>query len=225
VTIQVVAFVALIFAAVGVQRFFPVGPTLGTIISITGAFLLFWGYYLIFEWLWAGRTPGKRLVRIRVVDMNGTPIGFTQSLIRNLIRIVDFLPSAYGVGLVAMFSNARARRLGDFAAGTLVVKERSVKADILPAAPIPTSGPFVITHAVGQGDPEELTWAIGALLPGDIALMVEFLNRAPALPSAARRRLALGIAERVRERIGAREPLDPVRFIERVADLSREGSS
>jgi uncharacterized RDD family membrane protein YckC len=87
-------------------------------------FGLIWGYYLLFELLWNGQTPGKRLARTQVVQANGAPAGFTDIAIRNLVRIVDFLPVAYGVGLVVMFSNRRARRLGDFAANTLVIRRR-----------------------------------------------------------------------------------------------------
>jgi uncharacterized RDD family membrane protein YckC len=88
-------------------------------------FLIFWGYYVLFEYLWNGQTPGKRLVHIRVVRLDGNPAGFVEVMVRNLVRIVDFLPSGYGLGLLVMFFNGQARRLGDFAAGTLVIKERA----------------------------------------------------------------------------------------------------
>ncbi|MBI1297144.1 RDD family protein [bacterium] len=88
-------------------------------------FLIFWGYYIFFEYVWNGQTPGKRLVKIRVLRMDGNPVGFIDVVIRNLVRIVDFLPSGYGVGLVVMFVNGQSRRLGDFAAGTFVVRERA----------------------------------------------------------------------------------------------------
>lgn len=87
-------------------------------------FVLLWGYYVIFEWLWNGQTPGKRVAKVRVVRMDGNPAGFLEIIVRNLVRMIDFLPSGYGVGLIVMFFNQRARRLGDYAAGTLVVKER-----------------------------------------------------------------------------------------------------
>ncbi|MEZ4733851.1 MAG: RDD family protein [Caldilineaceae bacterium] len=89
-------------------------------------FLIIWGYYVVFELIWNGQTPGKRWTRLRVVRVNGNPAGFLDVAIRNLVRIVDFLPTGYGVGLTVMFLNQQARRLGDYAAGTLVVKERSI---------------------------------------------------------------------------------------------------
>lgn len=88
-------------------------------------FLIFWGYYVLFEYLWNGQTPGKRVVHIRVVRTDGNPAGVIEVMVRNLVRIVDFLPSGYGLGLLVMFFNRQARRLGDFAAGTLVIKERA----------------------------------------------------------------------------------------------------
>jgi len=84
-----------------------------------------WGYYIFFEMLWNGQTPGKRWAGLRVIRADGTPITLSESLIRNLARLVDFLPFAYGVGIVAMFLDKQARRLGDLAAGTLVVHDRA----------------------------------------------------------------------------------------------------
>ncbi|MEZ4664081.1 MAG: RDD family protein [Caldilineaceae bacterium] len=87
-------------------------------------FVLFWGYYIVFELLWNGQTPGKRVAQTRVVRMDGNPMRFWDNIIRNLVRFIDFMPSAYGVGLITMFCNRHARRLGDFAAGTIVIKEQ-----------------------------------------------------------------------------------------------------
>lgn len=88
-------------------------------------FILIWGYFVIFELAWNGQTPGKRWAKLRVVRVNGNPAGFLDVVIRNLVRMVDFLPVGYGLGLTVMFFNQQARRLGDFAAGTIVIKERA----------------------------------------------------------------------------------------------------
>jgi uncharacterized RDD family membrane protein YckC len=88
-------------------------------------FALLWGYYILFELLLNGQSPGKRLAKLRVVRLDGGPIGFGEAAVRNLVRIIDFLPVGYGVGLVTMFCNRQTRRLGDLAAGTLVVKHQS----------------------------------------------------------------------------------------------------
>ena len=100
-------------------------PLLAWIIGAAGliSFGFLWGYYIFFEMLWNGQSPGKRRAKLRVIRADGTPITLTESIIRNLVRLVDFLPLYYGVGVVTMFVNEQSRRLGDLAAGTLVVRE------------------------------------------------------------------------------------------------------
>ena len=102
------------------------------------AFAFLWGYYIFFELLWNGQSPGKRMVGLRVLRANGAPITLAESLIRNLVRLIDFLPMYYGVGVVTMFIDSKSRRLGDLAAGTLVVRERArITLESL-ASPLPT---------------------------------------------------------------------------------------
>lgn len=84
-------------------------------------FGLEWLYPVVFE-VWKGATPGKRAMGLAVVHDDGTPIGLPASMIRNLLRVVDFLPLLYGVGLVAVLLDRDFRRLGDLAAGTLVLR-------------------------------------------------------------------------------------------------------
>jgi len=84
-------------------------------------FLLEWGYPVVFEVTNKGQTPGKRALGLKVVREDGTPVGWSASMVRSLLACVDFLPFGYGTGLIAMFTGARFQRLGDLAAGTLVV--------------------------------------------------------------------------------------------------------
>ncbi len=102
------------------------------------AFVLLWGYYVFFELLWNGQSPGKRWVGLRVIRTDGTPIALTESLVRNLVRLIDFMPMAYGFGVVTMFLNSQARRLGDLAAGTLVVHDQ-VKLSLQDVRPVQMS--------------------------------------------------------------------------------------
>jgi uncharacterized RDD family membrane protein YckC len=88
------------------------------------AIAAFVGYFAISEAVWSGKTLGKLALRLRVVDGRGGPLSAGQALIRNLVRLVDFLPFYYAVGAVTMFVNRRGQRLGDLAAGTVVVRER-----------------------------------------------------------------------------------------------------
>ena len=86
------------------------------------------GYDIFFEVLASGRTPGKRLNGMRVVRSGGEPVGFLTSAIRNVLRLVDFLPFAYVIGATAILATRKNQRLGDLAAGTLVVRDRASKA-------------------------------------------------------------------------------------------------
>ena len=87
------------------------------------AFLLFFGYFIVFEWRFNGRTPGKRLLGIRVVRDGGFPLDFTSAVIRNVVRILEIGLGFYAVSAIATLTSPANRRLGDMAAGTIVVRE------------------------------------------------------------------------------------------------------
>src|SRR6202453_4051205 len=87
-------------------------------------FCLIWGYFALFEAYWHGQTPGKRAMKLRVIKDSGRQITLFEALARNLLRVVDYLPSLYLVGVITMLCNKRNQRLGDLAAGTIVVHER-----------------------------------------------------------------------------------------------------
>lgn len=89
-------------------------------------FLMEWFYPVLFE-VTRGATPGKKAMGLIVVHDNGTPIGWPASLIRNLLRVIDFFPLFYGLGLLSMLINRQFKRLGDLAAGTLVVYAESTR--------------------------------------------------------------------------------------------------
>src|SRR5947208_2546910 len=99
--------------------------TLAAVVLVLTVFLLFWGYFLLFEALNGGRTPGKRLMGIRVVMDTGHPLTFTAAAVRNLVRIVDMQPVlTYLVGLGFVLFHPQNKRLGDIVAGTVVVRDR-----------------------------------------------------------------------------------------------------
>ena len=104
------------------------------------AFFVEWLLPAWFEARWNGQTPGKRAMGIAVLNDDGTPLRWPAALTRNLLRAVDFLPVLYGVGLVAMLSNRDFKRLGDLAAGTVVVyldtNKQTIDRKIPEAAPI-----------------------------------------------------------------------------------------
>ena len=113
-------------------------------------FLLFWAYFIGFELRWNGQTPGKRLAGLRVVRLDGTPAGVLEIVVRNLVRLVDLLPFFYALGAVVVVSNRHSRRLGDFAAGTLVIRTETARTaaqlatpPVLPAETVPADIQFV----------------------------------------------------------------------------------
>ena len=100
------------------------GGGLAAAVYAIANFLVIWGYDVLWEVLGGGRTPGKRLNGLRVVRAEGQPVTFVSSSIRNVLRFVDLLPGAYLVGIVSILVTRKNQRLGDIAAGTLVVRER-----------------------------------------------------------------------------------------------------
>ena len=100
------------------------GVTLGTFLAITLMFIILWGYHIFFDVFAQGRSLGKRMLGLRVVDDRGLPVSLRQSFVRNVVRIVDMQPGIFhGVGALACLLDRHARRLGDLAAGTIVVHE------------------------------------------------------------------------------------------------------
>ena len=97
------------------------GGGVGQGLMLMSVFLISWFYPVFFEVLNQGATPGKKYLRLKVVHDNGTPVGWSASLIRNLLRTVDFMPLLYGVGVAAILINKDFKRLGDMVAGTLVI--------------------------------------------------------------------------------------------------------
>jgi uncharacterized RDD family membrane protein YckC len=122
------------------------GEGFSTGLFMIALFVLVWFYPVIFEVRAHGQTPGKRLLGLRVVQENGTPVGWSESVLRNFLLVADFLPLLYLAGLVTMFVDASFRRLGDLAAGTLVVYADAPRApfaafgDVTPLPP-----PFALT--------------------------------------------------------------------------------
>lgn len=98
--------------------------TLYIVLGILFIFITQFGYFLLFEYFMKGKTPGKKIAGLKVIMANGEPLSFTASLIRNLIRLVDMLPGIYGVGILSVFFSNRYMRIGDYAANTIVVKDK-----------------------------------------------------------------------------------------------------
>ena len=110
--------VAIVVSIAGVL----IGPSLSNAIVLLAMFTLSTGYAAFFEYLWRGQTPGKRLLRLRVMDARGLRLTFSQILLRNLLRAVDVLPGLYLLGGLSCFLTRHVQRLGDLAANTIVIR-------------------------------------------------------------------------------------------------------
>lgn len=181
------------------------------LVAITGiaVFALTWGYYMAFEITTNGQSPGKRALGLRVIKAQGYPISFSDSAIRNLVRIVDFLPFFYGAGLVAMLLNKNWQRLGDIAAGTLVVKEDAV------ASPDPVDTPTIQKSTLVYADwirPEQVTDA-------ELAAIREYLSRRVSLPKLRRSKLAYAIGDPIARKMGDHKRIDYEVFLEELYAL------
>lgn len=171
------------------------------LVLYVGLFLLLFGYDVLFEVTRRGQTPGKRAAGLRVLRASGAPVTFVTSAIRNVLRIVDILPIFYAVAMVSIFFTRRHQRLGDIAAGTIVVRERPTE----PVAPAPLTGERVYG------------WDTSAVTPAELALVRSFLDRRHGLETGARAQIASDLAARLRPKVAGAPPLPPEPFLEALA--------
>jgi uncharacterized RDD family membrane protein YckC len=173
-------------------------------------FLLNWGYFTLFEAFWNGRTPGKRVARIRVIQRSGRAIGLFESMARNLVRYIDQFPGFYAVGVIVMFITRQHQRLGDLAAGTLVVRDREQPSPMwgesgsrtftaplfAPAAPPPEPHTALTLPATG----------IAKLSPADLGVMEGFFSRRLDMSMETRAHIAQRIAAAIQAKSGLELP-------------------
>lgn len=185
-------------------------------------FLAQWGYFTLFEAFWNGQTPGKRLLRLRVIQQSGRSIGFLDALSRNLLRIVDELPGFYLVGILFLFATRRSQRLGDLVAGTLVIHEKKVEAPLrqrhnpLTLSASANEEPVAAQPPRGTGLPADV---VARLTRADLELIESFEARRLDLPwetsSALAERLAQQMAEKMQTAVPA--GVGPATFLESLA--------
>jgi uncharacterized RDD family membrane protein YckC len=171
---------------------------------VLGIFLIYYGYFAAFEAIWNGQTPGKRIIGLRVIHASGRPVSVFEAVLRNVVRLVDQLPGIYAVGIVTVFLTERSQRLGDVAAGTVVVHERNVQAQ---------SQQFL-----GQTPPTPTVRRYGAsrLTAGEMAVIDLYFRRRDSLDGLARVRVASQIASRIRERLEITGEIDNEQLLEEV---------
>lgn len=158
----------------------------GIAIYVFLTFLIFFGYFIAFEWAWRGQTPGKKAIGIRVVRDGGFPVDFLTVTIRNIIRMIEFGLGFYVISAISTLLSKENKRLGDFAAGTIVVRDgkREAMRAYRPAT----------TDA--------------RLTPEERGLVERYVERRAMLGSSARNRIARELADRLRPKfVDSREAL------------------
>lgn len=210
-------------------------------ILFIGIFLLHWGYFTLFEALGNGRTPGKRLAKIRVIHRSGRAVNFLESLARNLVRAVDYLPALYAIGLISIFITRQNQRLGDLVAGTLVVRDREVEtphwgelgsrtitaAAFEAPAVKPSSGPSRAADLLRTPPHLRVTLPasnVARLSAADLSVLEGFFARRLDMELSTRAMLADRIAAALKAKSGLVQPegVTVETFLEAVAHQLRE---
>ncbi len=184
------------------------GPWIAALLIVAG-FVLLWGYPIFFEIVMKGQTPGKRSLGMRVIREGGYALTPPVVIVRNLLRIVDFLPGAYFLGMCVMIFNRRYKRIGDFVAGTMVIRDRKAE---LPA-------PVKVSKLAPGSDDETVAElrrsGVHRLTPEQIQLIEDFLRRRRSLALEARQRLARKLADSLSAQLQVSAG-HPERFIQSV---------
>jgi uncharacterized RDD family membrane protein YckC len=181
-------FVGLGFSVRGALGRIPssAGPWIAALLIFLG-FVLMYGYFILFETIWNGQTPGKRLTHIRVIKDTGQPITAIDAVARNLMRLIDQMPFGYGIGVLCAWISPQSKRLGDYVAGTVVVHEKPLKNVTLQWDPPAQAS----THHYGAN----------RLTPEEFALVEAFLSRRDALEPNVRYDTATGIVRRIESKL------------------------
>jgi uncharacterized RDD family membrane protein YckC len=232
--VQLVAF----FVFLDVVLRYAIGTNLDETASLvaagaTAAFALvdFIGYFVIGEMLFNGRSPGKRLAGLRVVRVGGQPVSFLASLLRNVLRLVDFLPAFNMLASLLILATTHNQRLGDLAAGTIVIRERVAAERAVSAqawasgsgfgAPAATSTYWAAGAPDQRWLPPELShWDVSAVPAEELALARTFVANRDGYTAQARQQLSLQLASRMWPYVaGPTVPPQPEAFLEMVLQV------
>jgi uncharacterized RDD family membrane protein YckC len=202
ILIQIVLLVCVSIVLSIAGHGFGVGSGVALLLWAVMSFAVITFYDVFFEVFHSGRTPGKRLNGLRVVRASGHPVTFLTSAVRNVIRPVDFLPSAYLLGAIVILATRKNQRIGDVIADTLVVREhvgaqrRPIEVPV-PSAPQPAGA-----------------WDTSRITPEEIAAVRQFLERRTEIELGSRNEIARTLAERLRPKVaGAPSELRGEQFL------------
>lgn len=193
-----------------------IDPGIGIAVGIISYFVVSMGYGMFFEWRWNGQTPGKRVLRLRVMDLHGLRLQLSQVVIRNLLRSVDMLPAFYFLGGAVSVLAPKCQRLGDIAANTIVVR-------------IPTPTPVITEDIVGRKynsfrDYPHLEARLRqTVTPEEAALALDSLRRARVLNNEARIKVFEDLAAYFKTIVEfppeATDMLGPEQYVRNVVDV------
>lgn len=179
--------------------------TKGVVIAVLAMFMIFLifvllnCYFIFFEGLWQGQTPGKKMAEIRVIEASGQPLGWVGAIIRNLLRMIDqFLL----VGLLSMLLDTKERRIGDIAAGTIVIRER--KSDIS------------TSHIKITASKADDAMDVGRVSPAEYDLLVDFLKRRNSLAGNYRPQVAGQLAEHFQNKLASHSEDNAETYLEKL---------
>ncbi len=187
VVLVLVIAAAILFGLVGGSDLG--GAALGVV--LLAVFVVSWFYAALFEALWEGRTPGKALLRLRVVREDGSRIGAPEAVLRNLLRAADSLPVGYVIGALVMGSTPSFKRLGDWVAGTLVVTED----------PVLPPDALVLDPPISEAERQSLPVGV-QLSRNEVRLIEDLMRRGPRLGPDRTGELAEIIAPALSRRTG-----------------------
>jgi uncharacterized RDD family membrane protein YckC len=167
-------------------------PKWALALLIISIFIIWSSYFVVFEWRWNGQTPGKRWLKLRVIREDGRPITFWEAAVRNLLRFFDIMPFPfYSIGLISVFISARDQRIGDFVAGSVVVRERETEA---PTFSQVFNSPVSDTALRRSFKAVQFTAEISSITEREIEVVEAFLRRRFDLPDQARMWMAWRVA-------------------------------
>jgi uncharacterized RDD family membrane protein YckC len=215
--LQVGAYIllGLIAGALSIAGFLPtLGKQWGIAIVIFLVFVVQFGYYTTFETVWNGQTPGKRWTHLRVIQDSGRPITPFDAILRNLLRIVDQLPTLYAVGIATILISRENKRVGDYAAGTVVIHEKPLQGvgSIWGIANSPSlAGPVIPVLSLSEDE---------------LRLVETFFERRGSLDPDVRRSMGRQIAQRLGARLNVPAEMRPdsEKFLEALAEQRRNSA-
>jgi uncharacterized RDD family membrane protein YckC len=215
--IQAGAYIVLglIVAFLSIDGLLPaLGRQWGIAVVIFLIFIVQFGYYATFESVWNGQTPGKRWTHLRVIQDSGRPITPFDAILRNMLRIVDYLPGLYAIGIITILISRENKRVGDYAAGTVVVHEK------------PLQGVGSIWSVTAALAPSAAAIPAVILSADELRLIETFFERRASLDPEVRRSMARQIAQRLGERLRVSPETRPdaEKFLEALAEQQRSSA-